>query len=346
MKTRYAYIWLFTLLTAAFWITGCSRGKQKPVWRFAIEETRGSVQDAYAQKFKQLIEEKSGDTVRVKVYPYGTLGTSDQLSELLYNGSLQFSMASPGHIGKMIPEVQVLLLHYILSDAPSINREVLNSPEIREQFDTLFAEKGFKLLSIFSEGWQVWTANKPLRSPEDFEGVKFRVMTSPLLMAAYEAYGASATPLAFSEVYSALQLKMVDGQVNPVFAIEEMSFYEVNDYLIFANQAQFYTTCLVNRKFYDKLTPEQKVWVDESIEELRDYIFETQVKFNEERLKTIRDKNPSVKVVYLEKNERGVFREASKSVRKMFDEMAGPRGATLLESIVSKVEQLEKSASQ
>ena len=345
MKTRYAYILLATLLMPPLWTTGCSRNKQKPVWRFAIEETRGSVQDAYAQKFKQLIEEKSGNSVRVKVYPYGTLVTSDQLSELLYNGSLQFSMASPGHIGKMIPEVQVLLLHYILSDDPTINREVLNSPEIRQQFDTLFAEKGFKLLSIFSEGWQVWTANKPLRSPEDFDGVKFRVMTSPLLMAAYEAYGASATPLAFSEVYSALQLKMVDGQVNPIFAIEEMSFYEVNDYLIFANQAQFYTTCLVNRKFYDKLSPEEKSWVDDSIEELRDYIFETQVKFNEERLKTIREKNPSVKVVRLEKQERAVFMEASQSVRKMFDEMAGPRGQTLLESILSKVEELEASGS-
>ena len=91
--------------------TGCHRKIDPPVWRFAIEETSGSVQDAYAQRFKELVEEKSGGKVIVKVYPYGTLGTSDQLSELLYNGSLQFAMASPGHIGKMIPEVQVLLLH-------------------------------------------------------------------------------------------------------------------------------------------------------------------------------------------------------------------------------------------
>ncbi len=317
----------------------CSKKNNTPTWRFAIEETQGSVQDAYAQRFKELVEHKSAGKVRVKVYPYGTLGTSDQLSELLYNGSLQFCMASPGHIGKMIPEVQVLLLHYVLSDDAQVNRRVLNSPVVRSTFDELFAEKGFKLLSIFSEGWQVWSANKPLLSPEDFSGVKFRVMTSPLLMAAYEAYGASSTPLAFSEVYSALQLKMVDGQVNPVFAIEEMSFYEVNDHLIFANQAQFYTTCLTNRRFYEQLSPEERTWVDESLVELDDYIFETQERFNEERLKTIVEKKPDLKVIYLDSEQRAVFRQASESVRAEFGEMSGPRGAELLELLLQRVKE-------
>ena len=324
---------LLILLTA-----GCQRDQGPPIWRFAIEETRGSVQDAYAQKFAKLIEEKSGGQVVVKVYPYGTLGTSDQLSELLYNGSLQFAMASPGHIGKMIPEVQVLLLHYVFSDSEEVNRRVLNSPEVKGEFDALFAEKGFKVLSVFSEGWQVWSANKPIKKPEDFEGVKFRVMTSPLLMEAYEAYGASSTPLAYSEVYSALQLKMIDGQVNPVFAIEEMSFFEVNDHLIFANHAKFYTTGHTNKKFYEKLTPQEKQWVDESIEELYEYIDQTQTEFNEQRLDEILKKNSDVKIVRLTPEERAVFREASVPVRTRFEELSGPRGSELLETILQKVQ--------
>lgn len=331
------WLTLILIVSLAF-LVGCERKKKPRVWRFAIEETRGSVQDAYGQKFKELIEEKSGGKIRVKVYPYGTLGTSDQLSEQLYNGSLQFAMASPGHIGKMIPEVQVLLLHYVLSDDAEVNQRVLNSPEVQAKFNELFAEKGFKLLSIISEGWQVWTANKPLRNPQDFEGVKFRVMTSPLLMAAYDAYGASSTPLAFSEVYSALQLKMVDGQVNPVFAIEEMSFYEVNDHLIFANQAQFYSTCLTNKEFYENLPPEERKWVDESMAELTDYIFETQKQFNEKRLETILEKKPGTEVIHLEAEERAVFRDAAKPVRKQFIEMAGPRGEELLEIMEAQVE--------
>ena len=337
---------LFIAIAVVLLTTGCHRKADPPVWRFAIEETAGSVQDAYAQKFKELVEAKSGGKIVVKVYPYGTLGTSDQLSELLYNGSLQFAMASPGHIGKMIPEVQVLLLHYVFSDDEEVNREVLNSPEIKNEFNDLFAEKGFKMLSVFSEGWQVWSANKPIKSPEDFAGVKFRVMTSPLLMAAYEAYGASSTPLAYSEVYSALQLKMIDGQVNPVFAIEEMSFYEVNDHLIFANQAQFYTTCLTNKKFYEKLNPEEKKWVDESIDELSGYIAETQTKFNNERLDIIREKNSDIQVIELTKQERDAFRQASVPVREEFKAIAGERGAKLLETILKEVEKIETKKEQ
>lgn len=337
---------LFIAVLLVLLTTGCQRKPEAPVWRFAIEETSGSVQDAYAQKFKELVEKKSGGKVTVKVYPYGTLGTSDQLSELLYNGSLQFAMASPGHIGKMIPEVQVLLLHYVFSDDEEVNKKVLNSPEIKNEFNQLFAEKGFEMLSVFSEGWQVWSANKPINSPDDFSGVKFRVMTSPLLMAAYEAYGASSTPLAYSEVYSALQLKMIDGQVNPVFAIEEMSFYEVNDHLIFANQAQFYTTCLTNKKFYEKLTAEEKAWVDESIEELSDYIAQTQAQFNEERLHVIQEKNPDIKVVELTPDERDAFRQASVPVREQFKGIAGERGAELLETILKEVEKVESERGQ
>ncbi|MFH1300570.1 MAG: TRAP transporter substrate-binding protein DctP, partial [Planctomycetota bacterium] len=185
-------------------------------WRFAIEETVGSVQHQYALKFKELVEARSDGEIEVTIYPYGTLGTSDQITEQVDMGVIQFAMASPGHLGKLIPEVQVFLLHFLFSDNDEINNSVLNEdPQLRKTFNDLYARKNFKLLSIFSEGWQVWTTKKSIQTPDDFRGVKMRVMTSPLLLAAYEAYGASPTPLPYSEVYSALQLNMIDGQENP-----------------------------------------------------------------------------------------------------------------------------------
>ena len=105
---------LSPVLAAVFVCQGChpAAGRDVERWRFAIEETRGSVQDAYAQKFKEIVEDRTNGAVEVIIYPYGTLGTSDHVTELLAMGAVQFAMASPGHLGKLIPEVQALPVSY------------------------------------------------------------------------------------------------------------------------------------------------------------------------------------------------------------------------------------------
>ncbi len=318
---------------------------REPVqWRFAIEETVGSVQHQYALKFKELIESRSGGEIEVTVYPYGTLGTSDQITELVDMGVIQFAMASPGHLGKLIPEVQVFLLHFVFSNDEEINNKVLNdNPELRRTFDELYARKRLKLLSIFSEGWQVWTMKKQIRTPEDFRGVKMRVMTSPLLLAAYEAYGASPTPLPYSEVYSALQLNMIDGQENPVFAIQEMSFYEVTDWMIFAKHAPFIATSVTNLEFFDELPAEQQQMVLDVVDELNDYIVDVQQDFNRERLELIRQRKPTLNIVTaLTPEQRSAFRKAGKPVRERFFDIAGPEGERLLDELTQAIQSAER----
>lgn len=317
---------------------GCGRREStSEQWRFAIEETAGSVQDAYAREFARRIEERTGGEVQVTIYPYGALGTSDEITEQLHAGILQFAMASPGHLGTLIPEVQVFLLHFVLSDDEEVNKRALADPELLATFDRLYARKGFKLLSFFSEGWQVWTTRVPVRKPEDFRGVKFRVMTSPLLLAAYEAYGASPTPLPYSEVYSALQLNMIDGQVNPIFAIQEMSFYEVTDYLVFAHQAPFITSAVASRRFYESLSPERRRLLDEVVRELDGYVFDVERRFNAERLDIIRERKPGIHVLRLTPEERARFRRASEPVRQRFVELAPGDGQQVLDLLEAAV---------
>jgi tripartite ATP-independent transporter DctP family solute receptor len=312
-------------------------------WRFAIEETAGSVQDAYARRFEELIETRTDGAVDVTIYPYGALGTSDQITEQLHAGIVQFAMASPGHLGKLIPEVQVFLVHFLLSDDEEVNHRALSDPELLATFDRLYAEKGFKLLSFFSEGWQVWTTRVPVRRPEDFEGVKFRVMTSPLLLAAYQAYGASPTPLAYSEVYSALQLNMIDGQVNPIFAIQEMSFYEVTDYLVFAHQAPFITSAVASRRFYDALSPERRRLLDGVVQELDDYVFRVEQRFNRERLDLILERKPELEIIRLDDEQRARFREAARGVRARFVELVPRNGKRVLSLVESAVERARRA---
>ncbi|MEX0759991.1 MAG: TRAP transporter substrate-binding protein DctP [Tistlia sp.] len=313
-------------------------------WKFAIEEIDGSVQDQYAQEFKKRIEEKSGGDVTVTVYAYGTLGTSADLTELVTQGAIQFANASPGHLGTMVPEIQVFSIPYLLSENNAANKKVLtDSPTIYERLGGDFEEKGLKLLTMYPEGEMVWTTNKEVRSPEDFDNFKMRTMVSPMLVTAYEAFGASPTPMPYGEVYGGLQLKQIDGQVNPIFAIQEMKFYEVSDYMIWAGQQQFTTTVVTNSDWYAAdITDEQRQMIDETVAELADYIFEVQEEFNEKRLEMIKEAKPDIKMIRLSAEERAVFEERAQQVRDQYIEMVGEDGREVLEALEQELEAAEK----
>lgn len=333
------------LLCLALLLLGCESRPEREVWRFAIEETAGSVQDQYAQRFAELVRERSGGEVEVVVYPYGALGTSDHITEQLHNGTLELAMSSPGHLGKLIPEVQAFLLHYVLSDDPAVNARALRDPALRAFLDALYAEKGLSFLTAFGEGRMAWTTREPIRRPEDFEGVRFRVMTSPLLLASYEAYGASPTPLPYAEVYSGLQLRMIDGQVNPVFAIEEMSFYEVTEHLIFPGHAEFVTTLAANPEWLEGLPAARREMVGDIVEQLQGEIFEVQARLGEERLAAIRERKPEMEIVTLDAEARAAFEARAIPVRQRYLELAGPRGERLLELLEAAVRREESDAS-
>lgn len=329
-------------------LSGCNTPnatKKREVWRFAIEETPGSVQDAYAKRFRELVEERTNGEVKVIIYPYGALGTSDHILEQLHNGTLDFAMASPGHLGKLIPEVQVFLLHFVMSNDERANICALKRPEVRSALDELYMEKGLRFLSAFSEGAMAWTTRKPVRVPEDFDGLKFRVMTSPLLIAAYEGYGASPTPLPYSEVYSALQLRMIDGQVNPVFAIEEMSFYEVTDWLIFPQHAYFVTTVAGSPRLLERLSAKRRAVVEDVVDQLQGEIETIQQRFNRQRLDTIKERKPDMNILRLDDAQRARFREAAAPIRDRYVQLAGERGQRMLQVLSAAVAHCESQLS-
>ena len=313
------------------------------VWRFAIEEISGSVQDAYAQEFKRRIEEKSGGAVRIEIYPYGALGTSDDLTELAAMGAIQFSNASPGHLGKLVPQIQVLSIPYLLSENDEVNKDVLQgSAVLYGEVGGELEKRGLKLLSVYPEGKMVWTTNRPVHTPEDFENFKMRTMNSPMLISAYRAFGASPTPLPYAEVYGGLQLKIIDGQVNPVFAIEEMKFYEVSDYMIWAGQQTFTTTLITNSDWYWGLPAERRRWIDDTVKEMVDAIFDIARDYNYKRLEIIRKKAPGLEFIHLTPEERAVFKERAKGLHRTFIDMAGPEGAAILEGLQREIRDAEE----
>ena len=309
-------------------------------WRFALEEIEGSVQDAYAQEFKRRIESATSGEVQVEIYPYGSLGTSSQITEMLQSGALELAFASPGHLADAIPEVGVFTLHFVLSDDSEVNRKALSDPALHSLLQDPYRNQDLHLLAVVQEGWMVWSGNRPLRTPADFEGFKMRTMTSPILVESYRAYGANPTPMPYGEVYSGLQLGQIDGQVNPVFAIEEMSFYEEQDYLTSGRHAQFVASLAASRTWFDALDADTRQLIEQTRDEMVAWIDREQQQYNEERLDTILAAG-GTEWVELEESERQAFREASLGVRETYVEQAGERGEEILQTLLSLIDEYQ-----
>lgn len=311
---------------------------QSEEWKYAIEEIPGSIMDAYAQEFKRKIELKSKGEITLNIYPLGSLGTPTEIVEQTTDGVVQFANVAVGNVGTMVPESQVFLLPYTLPSNPQKISKILNSSDtIYNKLGTDFSNKGLKLHTMYSEGPQVWTTNKEIRKPADFDNFKMRVMVSPILLKAYEDLGASPTPLPFGEVYGALQLKQIDGQINPVPTIEEMKFYEVTDYMIWAGEQELVTIIVSGTDWYDTLAPAKQKIISETMFEMRGFIDDIVISFNNNKLERIKVAKPDIKFVKLTEQEQDIFRDRSNATHSTYTKLTGERGKVLLKSLLAEV---------
>ena len=343
MKIRTA---LVTALMACALIFGPAFRAEavKYLWQVALEEIEGSLQHEYAKKFVQIVEEKSDGQIRCKIHPYGELGTSGEITELLQQGDLQFAFQSPGHLGSYIPEVQVFSIHYLFpGDFRLLEKILRKGPHTYRVLQKYYRKSELELLSVIEEGWQIWTANKALRRPADFEGITFRVMSSPLLITAYRLYGAYVITVPYSQIYDDLALGRIDAETQPFFAIEEMKFYEVQDFMIKADQLPFISTFAANHAFIAKLPPEIRDVVNAGIEGANEFIFEFEPGLNEKRRHMIMEAKPSMKYIELSDVEIEAFRQKSRRLREKYLEMGGEGAREVLDAVIKDIEWAKKN---
>ena len=312
---------------------------ESQTWRFGLEEIEGSVQYEYAARFAELMDEKTDGAVNVELYPYGQLGGLTDIYDAAQSGAIQLAFGS-GFLGGTVPESQIFSLNFVLTDDEWTNTQILNSDEflLSDDFQEAFRNRDLHPIAVVPEGWQVWSANKEIRTPEDMDGLAIRTMDNRLLRETYQAYGADPVTVEYGELYSALQLGQAEGNIQPVFAHEEMAFYEVQDYLIFANHAQFIATFMGNRDWWDGLDDDLKDVVHEARQELVEYIHDKQQQLNTDRLETIKDEG-STEIVELTDEERQAFSEKAEPVRDVFVDMVGERGERMLENLLNLVEE-------
>ncbi|RJE81887.1 TRAP transporter substrate-binding protein DctP [Paracoccus onubensis] len=320
-----------TAASVAALLLGAS-GATAETWRYAFEEALEEVQGKFAQKFKEEVEANSDH--EIQLFPFGTLGESADIMEQAQSGILQFVDQSPGFTGASIPEAQVFFVPYLLPAEQSQLVEFFRtSKAIHELFPPLYADQGLELLTMFPEGEVMMTTQEPVHSPEDLNEVKFRVMTNPLLVDSYEAFGATPTPLPWGEVYGALQTGIIQGQENPAFYLESNKLYEVASHITRLGHNNFTTAVMANKDFYDELPDEDKKVIDDAIAAAFDYIVEYQEGLTEESLAKIQEAKSDVVITTLTEEERAPFKATAETVEKKFLEIGGAQAQEILDQM-------------
>ncbi len=338
-------------ITAILLTIGVTFAAHAETWKFASEEDKQDVQDIYAQKFAEVIKKESGGDIRVRIYYYGQLGTENDIVELAAKGTIQFVSVGTGHLGSYVPEVQAISLPYVLGTNEEVVYRILTgSKTIYNQLSDKFEKVNLKLLAMLSEGEMVWGANKAIRTPEDFANQKIRTFTSTIPVETYKTFGATPTPLSWGEVYGSLQLKTIDGMVNPIYFIYNAKWHEVQDYLMFPGQQPYVGTVSTNSKWFQKQSPKTQEMIKKAIQAANEAAYDYQLKINQENMAKILKERPDMKVIRLNEEERNRFKELSKSLHETFYtvvENAYPsaqkakarKGAQLiLESLIQEVE--------
>jgi C4-dicarboxylate-binding protein DctP len=207
---------------------------------------------AFAILFKDYVERATGGKIKVELFGYMALGSYRQTLEMVQNGSLDINIGT-GSLGSFFNKIELITIPYLFGSDDIAEEFFANSPLWAQLMEDLEKEAGFKYLGIGQNGWRNFTNNtRPIKGPEDCKGIKFRVMESPVYVRMIESLGASAVPIAWNELYTALQTKVVDGEENPISSINLGKIYEVQKYITMDGHIWSENIMVMNpKKFYD-----------------------------------------------------------------------------------------------
>jgi tripartite ATP-independent transporter DctP family solute receptor len=228
-----------------------------------------------AQKFADLVAAKTNGDIEIKVFPNGQLYGGDPSAAVrqLSGGSLDMLLLSTSLYANFNPKFTAISIPYLFDDVGQL-RGYLAGPMGNELLGDL-DKIGIKGLMLWQRPFrQMTNSRKPITSPGDMQGMKFRVPNNPLWTEFFAKMGAAPTPMAFGEVYNALQLKVVDGQENPINIPVAAKFYEVQKYASLTNHMADGWVLGINPGKYAKLTDQQKKAIQEASKEAEAWKFQ------------------------------------------------------------------------
>ena len=240
-------------------------GWEEQTWNFACSPTETSTWAEGGRKFGEMMEEATGGKIHVNVYAADQLTNGNQsegIQALMDGDPVQVSMHSNLIYSAFDPRFNVVSLPYLFES--SVDADAKLDGEAGEMMKGILKEYGLHCMGIAENGFRQLTNNvREVKTVDDMKNLKIRVAGSNRLMECYRRWGADATNLNWSETYTALQQKTVEGQENPLPSIDAASVQEVQPYCSLWNANYDCLFFCINQKLYDSLTPEQQEAVDE-----------------------------------------------------------------------------------
>ncbi len=330
------------LIRAGFFLTGFAilAGSaqaaeiQDRTIKFAFVQQMDNHWGAGAQKFAEVVSQKSDGKIKINLFGGGVLGGDIQTISSVNGGTVEMAMMGAGVLVGLIKEYVLFDLPFLFKDAREADT-ILDGPLGKQLMDRL-PEKGLVGLSYWEHGFRSLTNNRrPVAKWEDVEGLKIRVIQAPLYIDMFNALGASAVPMPLPELYTALETGAVDGQENPLVSINSSKFHEVQEHL--STTRHVYNPLLVffSKKVWDQLSADEQQLLMEAADEVKSYQRQVSRDMEAEVLDTL--KSEGMTVTEVSEEERARMAEKLEPVRQKYAEVAGEELVNELHAEIQKL---------
>lgn len=257
-------------------------------------------------KFAELLDKKSGGKIQLQIFPNGQIGGNREMIESMQVGALDMALPALPALGGFTDKTKVFDLFYLFDDNKQAEK-ILDGP-VGQEVAKAVETANIKIISWWTQGFRETTANREIRKPADLKGLKIRVMENPLHIEAWNTLGASAIPMAFSEVLTSLQQGVLDAQENPYQNIVNSGFHTVQKYIIETHHLYGPLPVVVSKVVWDKLAPEQQKIILEAAEETKVWQRAKQDEINN-KLKADIQKTGKNVIIELTPEQKNEFRQ-------------------------------------
>src|ERR1700693_4950543 len=304
---------VFAIVAIAFGF-GFAHAQQPIIIKFSHVVAENTPKGKGALKFKELAEKATGGKVKVEVYPNSQLYKDQEEMEALQIGAVQMlapSLAKFGPLGAK--EFEVFDLPYLFDSAADLHK-VTQGPVGQSMLKKLEA-RGITGLAYWDNGFKVMSANRPLKMPADFKGLKMRIQSSKVLEQQMRDLGAIPQVMAFSEVYQALQTGVVNGTENPPSNFYTQKMHEVQKYLALTEHGVIEYAVIVNKKFWDGLPADIRTTLEGAMKDASKYANEIAKEENDKALAAVKATGKT-EILTLTPDAKAAWKKALLSVHR------------------------------